>query len=266
PTCANAPSAKFQISGTSEMDFDIMRGGFSMDRVLLLAPLGSALKINDCNTLSFGMRYEGTWLNSDTVIGDNDLHDLRVAATWMHCTSGSKWSFMAEVSPGVASDFAQIDGDDFSLNWLAGARYAVNDGFALIAGVGSDNTTGDDGVFPAIGFQWQASDDVYLSLVGATFTATYQSSEDWLWRFGVWAAGGIWNVEENNTSFDVNLMSYRAAIGVEHRLRDKVWLTLWAGTTFANELEIETAGGGRVFQSDADSGWFARVGLRVAAW
>ncbi|MFK7909898.1 MAG: hypothetical protein AB8F34_04770, partial [Akkermansiaceae bacterium] len=47
PTCANAPSAKFQISGTSEMDFDIMRGGFSMDRVLLLAPLGSALKIND---------------------------------------------------------------------------------------------------------------------------------------------------------------------------------------------------------------------------
>lgn len=265
-TDANAPSARLQVSGTSEMDFDAMRGGFSLDRVLVETPLGSTLHINDCNALSFGLRYEGTWLDTDTFIGNNDLHDLRVSGMWLHHQPGSRWSLLAAVSPGIASDFGHVDGDDFSLNWKAGLRYAVSDSFALIAGLGSDNSTGDDGVFPALGFQWQATDKLYLSLVGATFTATYQPSDDWLWRFGVWSAGGIWNVEQNGAGFDVNLTSYRAAVGVERRLRDKVWLTVWAGTTFANELEIETAGGGGVFRDDAGNGWFARVGVRVAAW
>lgn len=265
-TDANAPSAKLQVSSTSEMDFDRMPGGFSLDRVLLDMPLGGLMHLSDSHAVSFGLRYEGTWLDSDTLLGDIDLHDVRLAATWIYHSPGSKWSVLASVSPGISSDFEHVDSDDFSLNWKVGVRYAVNDRFALIAGLGSDNTTGDDGVFPALGFQWQASDEIHLSLVGTTFTATYQPCKDWLWRFGVWAAGGIWNVENGGNSLDVNLTSYRAAVGLEHRLRDKVWLTVWAGATFANELDVETTGGTTVFKDDADSGWFANIGVRVAAW
>lgn len=263
---ANAPSARLELSSTSEMDFDSMPGGFSLDRIFLDVPLGGLMHINDCNAVSFGLRYEGTWLESDTMIGDKDLHDVRIAATWLHHQPGSKWSVLASVLPGISSDFETMTGDDFSLNWKAGVRYAYTDRLAFIAGLGSDNTTGEAGIVPALGFQWRASDQVYVSLVGATLITTYQPSDDWLWRLGVWAAGGIWNVDNNGASLDVNLSSYRAAVGLERRLSDKVWLNIWAGATLANELEIETNGGSSLFKDDADTGWFAQIGVRVAAW
>ncbi len=263
---ANAPSAKLQISSTSTMDFDSAAGGFSLDRMVLDMPIGGLIPLGDSNALGVGMSYEGTRLNTRLMLGDKNLHDLRLGITWYHHAQGSPWSLLATVSPGISSDFSKVSGDDFSLNWLSGVRYAWTDKFALVAGLGSDTSTGDDSVFFTLGFQWQATDDIYVSLVGATFIATWQPCEDWLWRVGVWPEGGIWNVENGGASFDVNLKSYRAAIGLEHRLRDKMWLTIWAGATFANELEIETTGGTRVFRDDAEMGWFVNLGLRVAAW
>ena len=263
---AAAPSAILRISGTSDMDFDTVGGTFSFDRVLLDVPLGGLVSTGKNSALAFGLRYQGTWMDSNILLGNRDLHDFRMNATWMYCARGSKWSVLVGVSPGIASDFDSVDGDDFLPNWKAGVRYAWSDRLALIVGTGSDSSTGDDSVFPALGFQWQASDEVYVSLIGSTFTATYQPCEDWLWRFGVWAGGGIWNVDVGGVSVDVNLTSYRAGIGLEHRLRDKMWLTVWAGATFSNELEIETTGGTTVFKDDADDGWFARIGVRVAAW
>lgn len=262
----NAPSAKLQYSGTGEMDFDDINGGFSHRRLLLEAPLGGLIHINDCNALSVGLRYEAAWLDTDTFLGNMDLHDARVGFTWIHHRPGSKWSFLAALSPGIASDLDGVDGDDFSLNGKAGFRYAVNDRFAVIAGMGVDNTTGERAIFPAVGFQWRPADDVHLALLGATFTATWQPHSDWLVRFGVWPSGGVWNVEKNGGSFDVSLRSYRAAVGLEHRLGDKVWLGVWAGRSLMNNLEIETASGGDILDQDADGAWFFNVGLRVAAW
>lgn len=262
----NAPSAKLQFSGTSDMDFDDVNDSFSHQRLLLETPLGDLININDCNALSIGLRYEAAWLETNSFLGDMDLHDARISFTWIHHQPGSKWSFLAALSPGIASDLDGVDGDDFSLNGKAGFRYAVNERFAIVAGLGVDNTTGDRSLYPAIGFQWRPMDDVHVTLLGATFTASWQPHSDWLVRFGVWPAGGVWNVEQNGNSFDVSLRTYRAAIGVERRLSDKVWLSIWTGTTLANNLEVETASGGNIFDESAEGGLFFNVGLRVAAW
>ncbi|WP_435893183.1 DUF6268 family outer membrane beta-barrel protein [Oceaniferula spumae] len=262
----NAPSAKLQISSTGDMDFDDINGGFSYDRLLLETPLGGMIHVNDCNAVGVGLRYEATWLDTDTRLGNMDLHDLRLSFTWLHHQQGSKWSWLMSLSPGVSSDFNGVDGDDFSLNGRLGFRYALNSKFSIVGGVGVDNTTGDHSLYPAIGFQWRPVDDVHIALLGATFTATWQPHNDWLVRFGVWPGGGVWNVEENGNSFDVSMRSYNAAIGVERRLTDKVWLSLWAGTNLANNLEIETASGGDIFDEGADGAWFVNLGLRVAAW
>ena len=263
---ANAPSSIFRISSTSTMDFKDVAGGFSLDRITLNAPLSGLIHINNSNALSIGLQYEGTWLESDTLLGDTDLHDVRVGLTWLHHRAGSRWAWLASIDPGIASDFNQIDSDDFSLNWKTGVRYAVTDRFSIIASVGVTNRTGNDDITPTLGFQWQATDHMHLSLTGATFTATWQPHSDWLLRFGVWPAGGIWNVEQAGQSLDVNLTSYRAAIGVERRLSNKTWLSLWVGSTLLNELEVETTSGSRLFKEDADNGWFVHLGLRVAAW
>lgn len=263
---ANAPSAKLQYGAAGEMDFDDIDDSFSHSRLLLETPLGGLIPINDCNALSIGLRYEASWLETDTFLGDQSLHDARVNFTWMHHQAGSQWSFLASLSPGLSSDLDGVDGDDFSVNGKVGFRYEFNDRFALIAGMGIDNTTGDRSLFPAVGFQWRPLDDVHLALLGATFTATWQPHSDWLVRCGVWPGGGVWNVEHHGDSFDVSLRSYRAAVGVERRLGEKVWLSVWAGTTLANSLEIETDSGGDIFDEDAEASWFFNVGLRVAAW
>jgi len=263
---ANAPSAEFQLSGTSEMNFDSAAGGFSLSRVIVGTPLGELIHLNDCSAVSLGLRYEGTRLESDTLLGDTDFHELRVSATWHYHAGGSKWSFLAGVSPGLATDFERFNSDDFSLNWKLGVRYAFSDRCAFVAGLGVGNSTGDDDIFPSVGFQWQATDDIYVTLVGSSFSTTWQPSDDWLLRVGVWAAGGVWSAENAGSSLDVKLTSYRAAVGVERRLRDNTWLTLWAGATVFNELDIETSGGTEVFRDDADNGWFVNLGIRVAAW
>ena len=140
---SNAPSASLQYSGTSDMDFEDINDSFSHQRLLLEAPLGGIININDCTALSIGLRYEAVWLDTNTALGNMDLHDARVSFTLLHRQAGSKWSFLAALSPGIASDFDGVSGDDFSLNGKVGVRYEVNDKLAFIAGLGVDNTTGD---------------------------------------------------------------------------------------------------------------------------
>ena len=53
---------------------------------------------------------------------------------------------------------------------------------------------------------------------------------------------------------------------MERQLSEKLWLGLWAGMTFANEVEIDTVSGTGVFEDDADSGWFMKLGIRKIVW
>lgn len=263
-TDISAPSGGLRFEFASEVDFENTAANFSTERVFLDVPLGGVFPLNSSNSISAGLRYQGTWVDSS--IGDFDLHDIRLAVTWLHRSSGSKWSWIGEVAPGLMSDFNSINGDDVSINWLLGVRCQVSDKFAWVAGAGSDPSTGDTSVVPTIGFQWLATDDIYVSLIGATFTATWQPCDDWLLRVGAWASGGVWNVDVAGNSLNLNLTSYRAGVGIEHRLKDNMWLTLWAGATLANKVEVETSGGSRIFSDDAEDGWFVNLGLRVAAW
>lgn len=262
---ANAPSALLNFSVTNEMDFDDLDGGFSLQRVDLNVPFGGLWRLSDNSGLLFDFKYQGTYFDFNSQLDDEDLHRLRLGVSWLYSEEGSKWSWLVSVEPSIASDFRDIDSDDIFINWKIGGRYELSDQFTWIFGAGSVASTGG-GVLPAVGFQWRPSDELYLSLIGPKFITTYQPCEDWLWRFGIWADGGKWNIEQNGDSLDLKLTSFRAGVGLEHQLRDKVWLNVWTGAVFGNELEVETTGGSSLFKEEAETGWFARIGLRVAAW
>lgn len=263
---ATAPSTKASFSMAGEVDFDSAAGGFSYERFELDIPFSAPHYLNDNNAFMIGMDYKATWLDTDTLLGDMDLHDFRLKLRWMYRQPGSKWSWMTLLQPGLATDGNSIDMDDFSVNGQLGFRYAASPDLAWIGGVYFFENSMETRVYPGIGFQWKPNDDLLVRLSGPSFKASWQPSEDWILHAIVASGGGTWNVEEAGADFDVRLRSYHAAVGVERQLSEKLWLGLWAGMTFANELEIDTASGTGVFEDDADSGWFMKLGIRKIVW
>ena len=263
---ATAPSVRVSYTLGSEADFDSAVGGFSYKGTELDIPLRAPHYLNDYHALTFGAIYKATWLDTDTFLNNMDLHEFRLKLRWMYRQPGSQWSWMGLLQPGLATDGSSIDMDDFILDGQLGFRYAKTSRFAWIGGVVVFYNSMETRVYPGIGFQWQPSDKVTVSLTGPNFKASWQPHDDWILYAGAKAAGGTWNVRDNGQDFDVRVRSYQAGIGVERRLADKIWLGLWGGVTFANDLEIETASGRELFDDDADIGWFMKLGIRRAIW
>ncbi|MCP5537020.1 MAG: hypothetical protein H7A51_12435 [Akkermansiaceae bacterium] len=263
---ATAPSTQLDYSMATEVDFDAAAGGFSYQRQELDVPLTAPMHINRCNAVNLGVVYEATQLDTNTFLGNMDLHDFRINIRWIYRQPGSKWGWMALLSPGLATDGEGVNADDFSINGQVGFRYTKSPGFAWLGGVVFFSNSFDTTVYPGIGFQWKPSDDVQVTWAGPSFKASWQPHQDWLLHATFGSAGGNWNVENSGGSFDVKLRSYQAGVGVERRLSDKIWLGLWGGATFANDLEIETASGKRLFNQDADMGWFVKLGVRRIVW
>ena len=249
-----------------EVDFDSADGGFSYQKLDLDIPFTAPIYLNDANAFMLGMEYEATLMDTEAFSGDLDLHDFRLKLRWMYRQPGSKWSAMGLLQPGIATDGSNVDGDDFAVNGQLGFRYSQSPRLAWIGGLVFFQNSMKTRLYPGFGFQWQPSDDVNVRLTGPSFKASWQPHEDWILHAHVEADGGVWNIREDGEDLDVRLRSYQASIGVERRLGEKIWLGLWGGVTFANELEIETDAGGDIFEDDADMGWFVKLGLRRIVW
>ncbi|MBT8043709.1 MAG: hypothetical protein KJO79_02060 [Verrucomicrobiae bacterium] len=263
---AFAPSTRLEYSAASEVDFDSAAGGFSYNQLSLGSPLAKPYRINPCNMVVFSARYDATWLDTDTFLDDMKLHDFRLNVRWMYRQPDSKWAWTMALSPGISTDGEGIGSDDFSINGTAGFRYARSSSFAWIGGVVFFHNALETRVFPGIGFQWRPADDLLVRWMGPNLRAAWQPTEDWILHAGVRIAGGTWNVEQNGTSYNVDLQTFQASVGVERQIADQIWLGLWGGLTFGNELEIETSSGARVFKDDADMGWFVQLGIRRSIW
>ena len=107
-------------------------------------------------------------------------------------------------------------------------------------------------VFPGVGFQWMPCDEVILRVNGPRIRASWQPCEDWLIRADIRPSGGAWNLDQGGNDLNVQLDVLEAGIGVERRIADKWGLGVWAGATFINDLEIESASGKTVFDEDAE--------------
>ncbi len=263
---ATAPSASVDYTVVPELDFGSAAGGLSCARLELDMPLSKPLRINRRQMLVFSAGYEATWLDTDTFLGSMDLHDFRLKVRWLHSEPGRRWAWTALLEPGVGTGSGGGGGDVFSINGQLGFRYRKSPEFAWLGGVMFFHNSMDTRVYPGIGFQWNPSDDVVVRWAGTDFRASWQVHDDWLLHAGVWAGGGTWSVRQGGGGFSVRLRTFHAGLGVERRLTEKIWLGLWGGTTFASNLEIETAPGERLFKEDAETGWFVKLGIRRVFW
>lgn len=259
-------------SQTSEMD--IGRGGGEMDvsRFELRGLLSKPITVMDGLRILPLAEYKMTSLDFEGTsaafpIQDEDLHSIGLSAFALRMCDDSPWIYGAWVRGEIASDFQHVDEDDFTFDVAAGAGYRVNDRFTIGAGAAVINLNGDAAFYPAINFDWKATDEVRVGLYGPTFVAAWSLHEDWLLSFRGDPGGGVWNItDDNGRSRSIDLSSYRLGLYASRRLTGQLWLTAGGGMAVGNEIDYTTRHGTEIFSREPDNGYFGMVSLRLKAW
>lgn len=235
-----------------------LQGGFALNK-----------RFSDELTLFYGVNYRYTNIDQGLMpIGERlpDLHDIIVPFSLSYQPKDSPWSFFAQISAQLATDFRSITSDDLDYTFRAGGQYKFSDEFSLSFGAARVRNFGDTFFIPALGFVWAPTEDWSFTLIGPRITASHRICGDLILRAGGFPMGGLWNIEDSNgQSVDYGFASYNAGIGIDYKLRRGVWLTVWGGANFANQLRAEQ-NGRTLFEEDLDTGWFGYIGINIYEW
>jgi hypothetical protein len=199
-------------------------------------------------------------------VGDEDLYRTALHGMIYGKPADGRWLYAGWARANLATDFEEVDGDDFYFDVAAGAGYLVTD--ELMVGLGAAGLRlGNDGMF--VGgpfFYWKPTREIDVSLMGALFNAIWRPCDDWALALRVRPSGGSWNIDDAGLSRQVDLRSFSARLHLERRIWDELWLSVGVGYSFANQLELRTTGGGELFKDDLGGGLSTSVALRLRRW
>ena len=242
---------------------------FSWEQLTLQGGFALNKEFSDEIKMFYGVNYRFTRINTGSFHSRADLghlHDIIVPLSFSYDPSDSPWSFFAQISGQLATDFNSITSHDFDYFARVGARYQFSDTFSLNFGAARVRNFGEAIVLPALGCTWQPTDDWAFTLLGPRITLSYKINDRLIIRGGGFPTGGLWNVEnDTGNSVDYGFASYNAGIGIDFKLRRGFWLTAWAGTNLANELRAEQ-NGNTIFEEDLDNGFFGYLGINLYEW
>jgi len=242
---------------------------FSWEQLTLQGGFALNKEFSDEIKMFYGVNYRFTRINTGSFHSRADLghlHDIIVPLSFSYDPSDSPWSFFAQISGQLATDFNSITSHDFDYFARVGARYQFSDTFSLNFGAARVRNFGEAMVLPALGCTWQPTDDWAFTLLGPRITLSYKINDRLIIRGGGFPTGGLWNVEnDTGNSVDYGFASYNAGIGIDFKLRRGFWLTAWAGTNLANELRAEQ-NGNTIFEEDLDNGFFGYLGINLYEW
>jgi hypothetical protein len=272
PVCADDLShgvARMQWSHQGEADVE---GGGTMkyDRLMLQTSFGKPQHVISGLHVIPTMRY--TWtdlaLPGTPINQFNALHQLELPLTMFRKFEGTPWTFNGNITPGLASDFEDINGDDFYVEARFGGDYKFSDTFTLNFGLAYTRVTGHPGVIPFVGFDWRPSDAWRASIFGPRIDVRYTLDDDLFLRFGGAPGGGLWNYQEETTgnSRFLNLVSYHVGLTIEKELSKNLWIYAGGGISLLNHVETRNSDNDTLYDQDADSSPFWQVGIRLGSW
>ena len=242
---------------------------FSWEQLTLQGGFGLRKALNDELKLFYRMNYRLTRIDEGEFSTGADLshlHDLIVPFSLIYDSLDSPWSFFAQISGQLASDFSDITSDDFDYSARLGAQYKFSNTFSLNFGAARVRNFGDAMVLPALGCIWQPANDWSFTLLGPRITLSHQISDRLIIRGGGFPTGGLWNIEDDTgNAVDYGFASYNTGVGIDFKLRRGIWLTAWAGANFVNELRAEK-NGDTIFEEDLDNGLFGYLGINLYEW
>ncbi|MDB2673724.1 DUF6268 family outer membrane beta-barrel protein [Akkermansiaceae bacterium] len=242
---------------------------FTWEQLTLQGGFGLRKEFSDELKLFYGVNYRFTRIDEGNFASGADLdhlHDIILPFSLAYTPSDSPWSFFAQVSGQLATDFNSITSDDLDYTARLGGQYEFSDKFSLNFGVARVRNFGESFVLPALGCTWEPTDDWSFTILGPRITLSHRISDRFIVRAGGFPTGGLWNVEDDaGNSVDYGFASYNAGMGIDFKLRRGVWLTAWAGANFANELRAEQ-NGNTIFEEELDSGFFGYIGINLYEW
>lgn len=265
-------AAGMQFSQTGGIDLDAGSGEFDVTRFevdgFLSAPIplvggwvwlpkaAYSLTCFDMNDLAAG-----------PVMNDEDLHSLSLSAMAFSMGDDTPWVSAAWARAELASDFQEIDADDFTFDFAAGGGYRFNERFTLGLGAAVINLNGDATVYPGVFCDWQAADHLRVGVYGPDLTVKFTAVENWEFSVCGDPAGGIWNVTDDaGESRSINFNSYRVGLYASRHLGGQRWITAGCGIVIGNELDYTEPDGDSIWERDGGNGFFGSIGLRIAAW
>lgn len=261
--------ARLEWMGMDDVDMDA-GGTLSYDRFTLQSGLSKPKEIAVGIKVFPAFRYTYTDVNfSDAAFREfNDLHQLEFPFHFFREVEGNPWVYDFKIMPGIASDMVRVKSNDFYTELNAGAIYRFSEKFSANFGLAYTRLTGSPTFLPYAGFDWQPNEAARITLHGAAFDARYQFANDWQLRLNARSAGGLWNVDTvtfGNSKY-LDLSSYRAAISVERRIKNELWIYAGAGVTLGNQVELRDKYENTLYTDAADGGMFIFAGLRLGEW
>lgn len=265
-------AAGMQFSQTGGIDLDDGPGEFDVTRFEMDGFLSAPIPLVGGWVWLPKAAYSLTALNTSdlggkSLIDDEELHSLSLSAMAFSMGDGSPWVSAAWARAELASDFQEIDTDDFTFDFAAGGGYRFNEWFTLGLGAAVINLNGDATVYPGVFCDWQATDHLRVGLYGPNLTVECTAVEDWEFSLRGDPAGGVWNVTDDaGDSRSIDFTSYRVGFFASRHLGGQRWLTAGCGMVIGNELDCTGTDGESLSDRDADNGVFGSIGLRIAAW
>ena len=150
-------ASRVTFSQAGNMDMGTGNGDLDVTRFELRSFLCRPISPIDGLFIMPLAEYRLTALNFDQTpatypIGDEDLHSLSLSTFAISMREGSPWIYGGWARAELASDFQEIDGDDFTFDLAGGAGYRFNEKFTLGFGGAAINLNGDNKIYPGIGF------------------------------------------------------------------------------------------------------------------
>lgn len=216
--------------------------------------------------LSVGGKFQANvWTFDDDSIDDIDLYKVQVPVTaGFKATDNIHVS--VELTPGIHSDFEDVDGDDFRVDGAVIGTYVQSPDLQWVLGLAVGEEFGDPTAFPIIGARWQATEELLLDLIIPKPRASYALKKDLRLFAAGEPTGGSWNVGDEDVArqVDVELKGFRVGIGGEYQVVEGGWLYLMVGVEGGRELQV-AVDEDEVFDDevDLDDGTFVQIGFRV---
>lgn len=216
-----------------------------------------SVPVSDRYSWQAGFEWRGTWFDVPGVapIPENLQEvSVRLGNTWAFAED---WTLQLMVSPGLYSDFKDIDEGDFNVTGVALFFWQLRERLQLVGGL-AFNPRNDVPVIPALGGRWDFADEWTLLAVYPTPRIEYAFDEAWTAFVGAEIVRTAYRVAEDFgdqkgrpelNDEDLSYNEWRVGAGVRWKVARGITVSLDGGWTGEREyvfddrdVELETDG------------------------
>ncbi|MCD4654226.1 DUF6268 family outer membrane beta-barrel protein [bacterium] len=265
----------FSYETLSEFDISPFYNTGNHEADLIEAEIQSPLKIFDLNKpinsgintfqaiISGGFKYDGAGFDG-SLFNDMDLYHIILPLDII--AEIDKWFFNINITPGIFTDFNEVDTDDFKILAAGYASYKYDNNFQFGFGLAYDSAFGEDSVYPMGGVIWDPNPRWRVSMILPYPRITFSPSSTTSIFWEALPTGGNWNVEESDSEYhgdyDFTVRGYRTGLGTELQLKDDFWIHASAGIVLGREYEFRANNYAPV-EADVDNSIYFKLGIVV---